>query len=40
MGKGGAFGNVLRFQTSLCFSMEDAKYTIEALDDALHHVKV
>lgn len=40
MGKGGAFGNVIRFQPSLCYSMEDAKYTVEALDDAFHNLKL
>lgn len=39
MGKAGAFGNVLRIQPPLCYSMEDAKYTVDAIDDALHQVK-
>ena len=28
LGRGGAWGNVLRLQPSLCMSMEDAKYFI------------
>ena len=38
-GKGGAFGNIMRIQPPLCMSMEDAKYTVEIFDDALHHLK-
>jgi|JI10StandDraft_1071094.scaffolds.fasta_scaffold1064611_2 alanine-glyoxylate transaminase/(R)-3-amino-2-methylpropionate-pyruvate transaminase len=39
MGKSGVNGNVIRVQPALCFSMEDAKYTVAAMDDALHHIK-
>ena len=39
MGRGGIYGNVLRIQPPLCMSLEDAKYTVQAFDDALHHVK-
>lgn len=39
MGKSGAFGNVIRIQPALCYSMEDAKYTVDAMDDALHQIK-
>ena len=39
LGKGGVYGNVIRFQPPFCFSMEDAKYTVEVLDDSLHRLK-
>lgn len=39
MGKAGAFGNVIRLQPPLCITMEDAKYTIEAFEDALINLK-
>lgn len=39
-GKGGAYGNVLRIQPPLCISMEDAKYLVEAFEDALLHLKL
>ncbi len=38
-GKGGAFGNVLRIQPPLCLSMQDAKYIVDAFEDAILHVK-
>ena len=38
-GKGGALGNVMRIQPPLCMTMEDAKYTVEALEDSLKKVK-
>jgi len=38
-GKGGVFGNVLRLQPPLCLNMQDAKYIIDALEDAILHLK-
>jgi alanine-glyoxylate transaminase/(R)-3-amino-2-methylpropionate-pyruvate transaminase len=38
-GKGGAFGNVLRIQPPLCLSLADAKYLVEALEDAVINIK-
>ena len=38
-GKGGVHGNVLRIQPPLCLSLEDAKYVVEAFEDAVLHVK-
>ena len=38
-GKGGVFGNVMRIQPPYCLSMEDAKYTVAAFEDALIHLK-
>jgi 4-aminobutyrate aminotransferase-like enzyme len=38
-GKGGAFGNTLRIQPALCLSLDNAKYIVQALEDALTHVK-
>ena len=39
LGKGGLFGNVFRMLPPLCMSMEDAKYTIQAFEDSLKHIK-
>ncbi len=38
-GKGGAYGNVLRIQPPMCLTMEDAKYIVEAFEDALINLK-
>ncbi len=36
-GKGGAYGNTLRIQPPMCLTMEDAKYIVEAFEDAVIH---
>lgn len=36
-GKGGAFGNTLRIQPPMCLNMEDAKYIVDAFEDAVIH---
>jgi alanine-glyoxylate transaminase/(R)-3-amino-2-methylpropionate-pyruvate transaminase len=36
-GKGGAYGNTLRIQPPMCLTMEDAKYIVEAFEDAIIH---
>ena len=38
-GKGGPYGNVMRIQPPLCMSMADAKYTVEAFEDAVLSMK-
>lgn len=38
-GKGGVLGNVLRIQPPLCLSLKDAKYVVEALEDAVLQIK-
>lgn len=35
LGRGGAGGNVLRLQPSMCMKMEDAKYFIHQFEDIL-----
>lgn len=39
LGRGGAFGNVLRLQPSLCMTMEDAKYFIHHFEDIVKGYK-
>ena len=39
LGRGGAHGNVLRLQPSLCMSMEDAKYFIHNFEDVVKGYK-
>jgi len=34
-GKGGAYGNVMRIQPPMVLTMEDAKYIVEAFEDAV-----
>lgn len=34
-GKGGAYGNILRIQPPMCLNQQDAKYVVDALEDAL-----
>ena len=34
-GKGGAYGNTLRIQPPMILTMEDAKYIVDALEDAV-----
>ena len=36
-GKGGAYGNTLRIQPPMCMTMDDAKYIVDALEDAVIH---
>ncbi len=36
-GKGGAYGNTLRIQPPMCLTMEDAKYIVDAFEDAVIH---
>jgi alanine-glyoxylate transaminase/(R)-3-amino-2-methylpropionate-pyruvate transaminase len=38
-GKGGVLGNVLRLQPPLCLSLQDAKYVVDALEDAVLSLK-
>ena len=38
-GKGGVYGNVLRIQPPLCLSLQDAKYVVDAFEDAVLNVK-
>lgn len=37
-GKGGVYGNVFRIQPPLCLSLQDAKYVVEAFEDAILHL--
>lgn len=39
LGRGGAFGNVLRLQPSLCMTMADAKYFIHHFEDIVKSYK-
>ena len=34
-GKGGAYGNILRIQPPMCINQQDAKYVVDALEEAL-----
>jgi alanine-glyoxylate transaminase / (R)-3-amino-2-methylpropionate-pyruvate transaminase len=38
-GKGGVHGNVFRMQPPLCLSLEDAKYVVQATEDAILSLK-
>lgn len=38
-GKGGVHGNVFRIQPPLCLSLDDAKYLVQAFEDAVLNVK-
>lgn len=39
LGRGGAYGNVLRLQPSLCMQMDDAKYFIHHFEDIVNSHK-
>ena len=38
-GRGGAHGNVLLVRPPLCLTLEDAKYIVQAFEDALNSLK-
>lgn len=35
MGKGGLHGNVFRIKPPMCFSLQDADFLVDVMDDAL-----
>ena len=35
LGKGGLYGNVFRIKPPMCWTPEDAKFTLECMDQAL-----
>ena len=40
MGKGGYFGNVVRFKPPMCVSEDDADFALAVIDEALSHIEV